>query len=95
MKILRAWSMISMPQRLGWCAATPGIVCTAAITVSGCTLASAIAAHLDRGLSVDAAVWAAQEYTWQTLAAGFRPGMGQYIPDRFYQTRLRSGALDA
>lgn len=62
---------------------------------SGCTLASAIAAHLARGLSIDAAVWAAQEYTWQTLAAGFRPGMGQYIPDRFYQTRLRSGALDA
>lgn len=61
---------------------------------SGCTLASAIAASLARGLSVDEAAWAAQEYTWRSLAAGFRPGMGQYIPDRFHQFRPRSGALD-
>jgi len=27
------------------------------------------------------------EYTWQTLNAGFRPGMGQYIPDRFFWAR--------
>ena len=26
----------------------------------------------------------AQDYTWQTLADGFRPGMGQFIPDRFF-----------
>jgi hydroxymethylpyrimidine/phosphomethylpyrimidine kinase len=61
---------------------------------SGCTLAAAIAAHLARGWSVDEAVWAAQEYTWQALAAGFRPGMGQFIPDRFHQMRARRGALD-
>lgn len=24
---------------------------------------------------------------WQTLAAGFRPGMGQFIPDRFFWAR--------
>jgi len=59
---------------------------------SGCTLASAIAAHLARGWSVYEAVWAAQEYTWQALAAGFRPGKGQFIPDRFY--RMRARALD-
>ena len=62
---------------------------------SGCTLASAIAAHLARGLSVEQAVEAAQEYTWQSLAAGFRPGMGQFIPDRFFQIRRRSGMLNA
>lgn len=61
---------------------------------SGCTLASALAAHLARGLSVDEAVWAAQEYTWQSLAAGFRPGMGQYIPDRFFQWRHCDGTPD-
>jgi hydroxymethylpyrimidine/phosphomethylpyrimidine kinase len=54
---------------------------------SGCTLASAIAAGLAQGLSITDAVQEAQEYTWQTLAAGFRPGMGQFIPDRFFWAR--------
>ena len=54
---------------------------------SGCTLASALAASLAHGLPVEEAVREAQEYTWQTLAAGFRPGMGQYIPDRFFWAR--------
>jgi hydroxymethylpyrimidine/phosphomethylpyrimidine kinase len=54
---------------------------------SGCTLASAVAAHLARGLDIEEAVHKAQEYTWQTLAAGFLPGKGQYIPDRFFRTR--------
>jgi hydroxymethylpyrimidine/phosphomethylpyrimidine kinase len=51
---------------------------------SGCTLASAIAAALANGLAMPAAVRDAQEFTWQTLAAGFRPGAGQSIPDRFF-----------
>ena len=54
---------------------------------SGCTLASAIAATLANGLDIPEAVREAQEYTWQTLNAGFRPGMGQYIPDRFFWAR--------
>jgi hydroxymethylpyrimidine/phosphomethylpyrimidine kinase len=54
---------------------------------SGCTLASAIAANLANGLDVADAVRDAQEYTWQALSAGFRPGMGQYIPDRFFWAR--------
>lgn len=54
---------------------------------SGCTLASAIAANLAHGLDIEEAVRDAQEYTWRTLAAGFRPGMGQYIPDRFFWAR--------
>ena len=54
---------------------------------SGCTLASAIAALLARGLPVDQAVVQAQEYTWKTLAAGFSPGRGQAIPDRFFRSR--------
>jgi len=54
---------------------------------SGCTLASAIAANLANGLSVADAVRDAQDYTWQALAAAFRPGMGQYIPDRFFWAR--------
>jgi hydroxymethylpyrimidine/phosphomethylpyrimidine kinase len=54
---------------------------------SGCTLASAIAAHLASGVDVADAVMGAQEYTWRTLAAGFRPGMGQFIPDRLFWSR--------
>lgn len=54
---------------------------------SGCTLASSVAACLAQGLSVDEAVRQAQEYTWQTLANGFRPGMGQFIPNRFFWAR--------
>jgi len=54
---------------------------------SGCTLAAAIAATLANGIELPQAVHEAQEYTWQTLNAGFRPGMGQYIPDRFFWAR--------
>ena len=54
---------------------------------SGCTLASAIAATLANGLDLPEAVREAQEYTWQTLNAGFRLGMGQHIPDRFFWAR--------
>lgn len=54
---------------------------------SGCTLASAIAAYLAAGMEMPDAVREAQEYTWQALAAGFRPGMGQFIPDRLFWAR--------
>ncbi len=54
---------------------------------SGCTLASAIAANLANGLELHDAVRDAQDYTWQALQAGFRPGMGQFIPDRFFWAR--------
>lgn len=54
---------------------------------SGCTLASAIAAYIAGGMEMADAVREAQEYTWKTLAAGFRPGMGQFIPDRMFWAR--------
>ena len=52
---------------------------------SGCTLASAIAAALAKGLAMPEAVRDAQDYTWHALAAGFRPGAGQFIPQRFFK----------
>jgi hydroxymethylpyrimidine/phosphomethylpyrimidine kinase len=61
---------------------------------SGCTLASAIAAALANGLGVPEAVRDAQEYTWQALASGFRPGMGQLLPDRFFWAREVGGQED-
>ena len=54
---------------------------------SGCTLASAIAASLANGLSISESVLEAQDYTWHTLQTGFRPGMGQYIPNRLFWVR--------
>ena len=54
---------------------------------SGCTLASAIAAFLANGLPITESVQEAQDYTWHTLQAGFRPGMGQYIPNRLFWVR--------
>jgi hydroxymethylpyrimidine/phosphomethylpyrimidine kinase len=54
---------------------------------SGCTLAAAVAAHLALGIELPEAVRSAQEYTWNTLAAAYRPGMGQFIPDRLFWMR--------
>ena len=54
---------------------------------SGCTLTSAIAACIAHGLSMEEAILEAQEYTWKTLKAAFRPGMGQHIPDRMFWAR--------
>lgn len=51
---------------------------------SGCTLASAIAANLAHGHKIEDAVYNAQHFTWHALAAGFRPGMGQYLPNRLF-----------
>lgn len=52
---------------------------------SGCTLASAIAANLAWGMPLPEAVQAGQHYTWHSLAAGFRPGMGQHVPNRLWR----------
>jgi hydroxymethylpyrimidine/phosphomethylpyrimidine kinase len=58
---------------------------------SGCTLASAIAALIATGMGVVEAVNEAQEYTYQTLLNAFRPGMGQFIPDRLFWARDAEG----
>lgn len=52
---------------------------------SGCTLASAIAAQLAQGAQAADAVREAQDFTWHALAAGFRAGRGQLLPQRFHR----------
>lgn len=52
---------------------------------SGCTLASAIAARLAHGAEPAEAVREAQQFTWQALAAGWSPGKGQHLPNRFFR----------
>ena len=52
---------------------------------SGCTLTAAISAYYALGLSIEEAVEEAQHFTWQALKNGFKPGMGQFIPNRFFR----------
>jgi hydroxymethylpyrimidine/phosphomethylpyrimidine kinase len=56
---------------------------------SGCTLAAAIAALLAQGHelysgSPNSAIYRAQNYTWQSLQAGYRAGSGQLLPNRLF-----------
>jgi hydroxymethylpyrimidine/phosphomethylpyrimidine kinase len=58
---------------------------------AGCTLSASIAATIANGLSLPEAVKEAQEYTWQALRHGFRPGMGRQLPDRMFWAREEGG----
>ena len=51
---------------------------------AGDTLAAALAALLATGADLTAAVGEALAFLDQALDAGFRPGMGNVIPDRFF-----------
>lgn len=51
---------------------------------SGCILASGLAGLLAQNLDPLAAAHEAQDFTWNSLKAGMRLGMGQYIPNRFF-----------
>lgn len=55
---------------------------------SGCTLASAVAARIVRGMGLEDAVAEAQAYTWEGLNCALRTGRCQLTPNRFF-------ALDA
>ncbi len=54
---------------------------------SGCTLASAIAAHLAKGVEMTKAIEKALDYSWQSLNHGFRTGRCQSLPDRLYSLK--------
>lgn len=51
---------------------------------AGDTLSAALAATLSSGTPLDAAVSEALSFLDQSLDAGFRPGMGGVVPDRFF-----------
>ncbi len=54
---------------------------------SGCTLAASLSGYLAQGHAPLPAVRKAQEYTWKALRYGYRLGMGQFLPNRFYWMR--------
>jgi hydroxymethylpyrimidine/phosphomethylpyrimidine kinase len=54
---------------------------------SGCTLSAAIAGMLAHGVEPFIAIHEAQEYTWEALKNGYRLGMGQHLPNRFFWAR--------
>ncbi|NDY93266.1 bifunctional hydroxymethylpyrimidine kinase/phosphomethylpyrimidine kinase [Ideonella livida] len=51
---------------------------------AGDTLSAAMAALLSVGSEIQAAVGEALQFLDQSLDAGFRPGMGNVVPDRFF-----------
>jgi hydroxymethylpyrimidine/phosphomethylpyrimidine kinase len=51
---------------------------------AGDTLSAALAAILSSGTALDVAVSEALSFLDQSLDAGFRPGMGGVVPDRFF-----------
>ena len=58
---------------------------------TGCTLASAIAANLCRGMAMPAAVEAATDYIERALRGGYRPGRGDVVVlDHFGASALRT-----
>lgn len=54
---------------------------------AGSTLSAALAAFMAKGHKVFEAAYLAQQYTWNTLAQGARPGMGKSLPKRFLESR--------
>ncbi len=59
---------------------------------SGCTLAAAITGLLAQGLEPFTAIHEAQEYTWETLKHGYRPGHGQHVPNRLFWAQSDEGS---
>ncbi|MDG0026285.1 hydroxymethylpyrimidine/phosphomethylpyrimidine kinase [Trinickia sp. Y13] len=55
------------------------------------TLGAAVAALLANGQEPAEAVREAQEYLYQATRQAFRPGMGAYMPDRFFWARDDEG----
>ncbi|MEN8206848.1 MAG: hydroxymethylpyrimidine/phosphomethylpyrimidine kinase [Pseudomonadota bacterium] len=54
---------------------------------SGCTLAACTAGMMAHGLDPFHAVHEAQDFTWNALQQGFRPGKGQHFPDRLFWSK--------
>lgn len=49
---------------------------------SGCTFASSLAGYIAQGNDIITAVSKAQDYTWNSLNNGYKPGGGQHLPLR-------------
>ncbi len=62
---------------------------------AGDTLAAALAALLAAGGELQAAVGEALSFLDQSLDAGFRPGMGHIVPDRFFWALPEGEASEA
>ncbi len=61
---------------------------------AGCTLSASLAGLLAQGLTINTAVYQAQEYTAECLKQGLRIGMGQRLPNRLFWAREASFKYD-
>jgi hydroxymethylpyrimidine/phosphomethylpyrimidine kinase len=57
---------------------------------SGCTLAASLAGLLALDRDLYAAVFEAQQYTWESLEHGWQTAHGQAMPDRFFWAKSES-----
>lgn len=56
---------------------------------SGCTLAACLAGLIAHGVNPLQAAHEAQTFTWHALQQGYRPGMGQYLPERLFWAKQK------
>ena len=73
------------------CAPTRGRACPAATTARDARSRPRSRRCSPTGSSLPEAVREAQDYTWQALKKAYRPGMGQFLPDRLFWARDESG----
>ena len=66
----------------------------ATFTGAGDTLSAALTALLATGNDLGVATLEALEYLDHSLDAGFRPGMGHYVPDRLFWAQPEDEADD-
>ena len=62
-------------------------MCSSDLVGAGDSLSSALASLLAAGAELQAAVGEALTFLDQSLDGGFRPGMGNVVPDRFFWAR--------
>ncbi len=62
---------------------------------SGCTLAAAIAGYISQGLDPLSATREAQAFTWKSLQAAKRLGMGQHLPYRLHWSQAQEACEDS
>ena len=74
--VSRLYSNAGLQQSFGWTNLPNNFV------GAGSTFAAAITAFIAHGVSLQAAIRQAQEYTWNALSHARRLGMGRLVPNR-------------
>ena len=82
-------------RRAASCAPTPGRGCRTATTARAARSPRRSRRCSPTASTLPEAVREAQDYTWHALEKAYRPGMGQYLPDRLFWAREEGDAREA